>query len=254
MILQNQYILKLASMGRRIDHRNPDEFRKIVIEKNPIEKPEGSARVKIGNTEVIAGVKLDVGEPYPDKEDEGVLITNAEFSPLASPEFETGPPNEDSIELARVVDRGIRESGAIDTKKLCIEKGEKVWMVYLDIHIINHSGNLIDAAALASITALLNARLPEYDGNRVNAEKKTDPLPVRFKPVAVTFAKINGKLFIDPGLDEEEVMEARFTVTTKDDGNVCALQKSGSEGFTAQEIEKAIELSIEKGKGIRKLL
>lgn len=253
-MLQNQYVLNLASKGLRIDKRKQDEFRKIEVEKNPIDKAEGSARVRMGKTDVLVGVKIGVGEPFPDKQDEGTLIVNAEFSPLASPKFETGPPREGAIELARVVDRGIRESGAIDTKKLCIKKGEKVWMVFVDIQIINHDGNLLDAAALAAITALLEARIPEYDGKTINYEKKTKKLPVLFKPVPVTIAKIAGNLFVDPCLDEENAMGARLTVTTKDDGNMCSLQKGGSEPLVTEEIEKAFDLAVEKGKELRKLV
>jgi len=255
MPLQDEYVLNLASKGTRIDSRKPDEFRKITIEKNPIPKAEGSARVKIGDTEILAGVKIDVGQPFPDKLDEGVLMVGAEFSPLASPLFELGPPRENAIELARVIDRGIRESQTIDTKKLCIKEGEKVWMVHVDIHILNHAGNLIDAAALASITALTNARMPQYTKDKVDYEKKTDKsLPLRFKPVAVTFAKINGNIFMDPVLEEENVMAARLTVTTKEDGNICAIQKGGSTPLTLDEINKSIEQSIKKGKELRKLI
>ncbi len=107
MILQRQYLFNLASKGERIDRRKVDDYRKIVVEPGVIEKAEGSARVKIGDTEVLVGVKMDLGEPYPDKPDDGVMIVGAEFSPIASPGFETGPPDENAIELARVVDRGI---------------------------------------------------------------------------------------------------------------------------------------------------
>ncbi len=253
-MLQNQYILNLASKGLRIDKRKQDEFRKTEVEKNPIDKAEGSARVRMGKTDVLVGVKMEVGEPFPDKQDEGTLIVNAEFSPLASPKFETGPPREDAIELARVVDRGIRESGAIDTKKLCIKKGEKVWMVFIDIQILNHDGNLMDAAALAAITALLGTKIPEYDGKMVNHEKRTKKLHVLFKPVPVTTVKIAGNMFVDPCLDEENIMGARLTVTTKDDGNMCSLQKGGSEPLVMEEIEKALDLAVEKGKELRKLV
>ena len=102
----------------RLDGRKKEEFRKIEIETGVIKTAEGSARVKCGNTEVIAGVKLDVGEPFPDIPDEGVLMVGAELLPLSNPEFESGPPSTESIEVARVIDRGIRESQAIDTKKL----------------------------------------------------------------------------------------------------------------------------------------
>lgn len=253
-MFQNQYVLNLASKGLRIDKRKQDEFRKIEVEKNPIEKAEGSARVRIGKTDIIAGVKMGIGEPFPDKPDDGTLIVNAEFSPLASPKFETGPPRENAIELARVVDRGIRESGAIDTKKLCIKKEEKVWMVFVDIQVLNHDGNLIDAAALAAATALFEARMPEYDGKIINYEKKTKKLPVFFKPVSVTIVKIAGNMFVDPSLDEENAMGARLTITTKDDGNMCSLQKGGSEPLVIEEIEKAFDLAVEKGKELRKLV
>lgn len=254
MRLQTQYLVELAAKGIRGDGRKPNEYRKIEIERNVIAKAEGSAKVRIGKTEVIAGVKMEVGEPFPDKPEEGVLITNAEFSPIASPEFEAGPPDEDAIELARVVDRGIRESKAIDMEKLCIIPEEKVWIVFVDIHILNHSGNLIDAAALASIEALRCSKIPSYDGKKIDYENKTTPLPVIHLPIAVTTVKINNLCMVDPNLDEEDVMSARMTVVTKEDGNICAIQKGGSEGLLQEDIEKIFKLSIEKGNEIRKML
>jgi exosome complex component RRP42 len=255
MNIHNRYLINLASRNVRMDGRKTDEYRKIVIEKDVIAKAEGSARVRIGKTEVLAGVKIDIGTPFSDRPGEGVLMTNAEFSPIASPEFEKGPPSEDSIELARVVDRGIRESGMIDVGKLCIEKGEKVWMVFVDIHILNHEGNLIDAASLAAATALLNSRMPAFDGEKVDYYgKKGKPLLVKGKPVAVTMVRIGNALLVDPKLEEEDAMECRITVTTNDKGNITAIQKSGSGSLSAEEIEKAFETSVSAGKEIRKLM
>ena len=67
--------------GKRFDNRSPEQFRDIVIETGVSKKAEGSARVKIGKTEVIVGVKLDVAEPYPDSPDKGNLMTTAELTP-----------------------------------------------------------------------------------------------------------------------------------------------------------------------------
>ncbi len=254
MNVQTRYIHDMISRGLRIDGRKLDEHRKIVIEKNVIEHAEGSARVRLGDTEVIVGVKMDVGEPFPDTPNEGVLIVNAELSPLASPEFELGPPGENAIELARVVDRGIRESKCIDMEKLCIKEGEKVWMVFIDIQPLNHDGNLIDASGIAAITALLNTKIPKYDGERVNYEEKKDKLPVREKPIPVTLAQINGKLIVDPTREEEDVMNSRITIITKGNGNICAMQKGGRGGFSMEKIEEAIDIAIKKGKEIRGLL
>ncbi len=254
MIVQKEHYRNLMLNGMRVDGRKPDEFRKIDVEINPIYKAEGSARVRIGETDVIAGVKIDVGTPFPDKLDEGILMVNAEFSPVASPDFEPGPPGENAIELARVIDRGIRESKTIDNKELCIKKGEKVWMVMVDVHIINHDGNLIDAAGLAAITALHNARMPEYDGEKVIYDKKVKKLPVKYKPVPVSLNKMGDHLFVDACIEEEEVAEARLTVTTKDDGNIVAIQKGGPEPLSAEEIEKAFEIAGRISKDLRKLV
>jgi len=254
MKFQAQYINNLISKGSRIDGRKIDEHRKLTIEKDVIEHAEGSAKVMLGETEVIAGVKMDVGEPFPDTPNEGVLIVNAELSPLASPEFELGPPREEAIELARIVDRGIRESNCIDREKLCIKKGEKVWMLFVDIQPLNHDGNLIDASGIATIVALLNTKMPEYDGEKVNYEKKKGKLPVKEKPVPVTLAQINDKLVVDPGIDEEDVMNSRITIVTKDDRNICAIQKGGKSGFLMERVEEAIDIAVKKGKEIRKML
>ena len=176
--IKRKYLHKLAQANKRIDGRAFDEYRPIKIETNFVKKAEGSAKVELGNTKVLVGVKLEVGEPYPDSPDCGVLTTNAELIPMASPEFEAGPPDEKSIELARVVDRGIRESEMIDLEKLCIEPGEKVWVVFVDIHILDFDGNLFDASSLAALAALLTAKVP----NERFDLGEDQPLPIKNDP------------------------------------------------------------------------
>jgi len=257
MKVQDEFIRRLASQGKRADGRKFDETRKIEIIERPIEKAEGSALVKIGRTQVIAGVKLDVGEPFPDRPDEGVLMTGSEFSPISYAEFEPGPPGKESIELARVVDRGIREAGALDMKKLCIKKGEKVWMVFVDINILDNYGNLLDAASIAATAALSNAVFPALDKEgRVDAlaPKTKKKLPLVFKPIACTSYKVGDRLLLDPTIDEENASTARLTVTSRDDGNLCAMQKGGIDGLTTDDVMSAVETSIKKGKEIRKLI
>jgi len=253
----NEYAKDLLIKNIRIDGRKTDEYRKITLETGVSSKSaEGSARVRIGETEVIAGVKTDVGDPYPDKPDEGSIIVNVELLPLASPEFESGPPNINSIELSRVVDRGIRESKAIDFKKLCIKKGEKIWLVFIDIYPINDAGNLYDAAALAAMAALKDAKMLEYDEKKdmVLYEKKTDkPLPIKKTPVSCTAYKTGNTYIIDPNDKEEESMDARLTVVTDGD-KIHAMQKGGKKPLNTEDIDKMIDLSIKKSKELLKHL
>ncbi len=210
----------------------------------------------MGKTEVLVGVKIESGEPFSDTPNEGVLTVNAELVPLASPTFEPGPPDEKSIELARVVDRGIRESKAIATEDLVVEAGKKVFIVFVDVYVLNHDGNLIDASALAALAALLNTKMFNYEvkEGEVKIKPGYKPLPLRNHPVAVTFAKINDKLVVDPWLEEEQVMEARLTMTIEKDGKVCAMQKGGYGVFTTQQILEAGKIAQEKATELRKLV
>jgi len=254
--VKQKQIAQLIAKGKRLDGRGLNDYREIKIEQGVIEKAEGSARVLLGKTEVMAGVKIEIGQPFPDMPNDGVLTVNAELVPLASPTFEPGPPDENSIELARIVDRGIRESKAVDLGKLCVEAGKKVFIIFVDIYVLNHDGNLIDASALAAMAALLNTKMFNYEveGGEVKIKPGYTPLPVRKHPVSVTFAKINDKLVVDPWLEEEQVMDARLTITTDDDGNICAVQKGGSGYFTSKQIMEAAHIAREKASEIRKSL
>lgn len=249
-----EYAIELIERGKRIDGRNFDEFRKIEIKTNVAGKAEGSATVKLGETEVIAGVKMEIAKPFEDTPNEGVLVVNAEFSPLASPDFESGPPSENAVELARIVDRGIRESKAIKMDELVIEAGEKVWGIFIDIHIINHKGNLIDAAALAAITALSNTRVPKIVDEKIVRKEFERRLSVEHQPITVSVCKLGNKYILDPLLEEENVLDAKLSVAVMEDNRICALQKQGNKGLEFDEIETMIDLAMEKSKEIRKLI
>ena len=254
--IRERQIAQLISRGKRLDGRGQTEYRPIQIETGVIEKAEGSARVSLGKTIVMVGVKIGIGEPFSDRPNEGVLTVNSELVPLASPEFEAGPPGRESIELARVVDRGIRESKAIELEKLCIVPGKKVFVAFIDVYVLNHDGNLIDASALAALAALMNTKIFNYEIEDGEIIKKPGyiSLPLRNYPTTITLANINGKMIIDPWLDEEQVMKTRFTVTFTKDGNICAIQKGGQGTLTPQQIIDAVQIASEKADELRKLV
>jgi len=292
--IKKDYITKLAEQGKRVDGRTFDQYRTIDIETKVVNKAEGSARIKIGNTQVLVGIKMDLGEPFPDTPDCGVLSTAAEFVPLASPDFESGPPRENAIELARVVDRGVRESEVVDIKKLVITPGEKVWIVFIDIHILDYDGNLFDAASLGALAALMTTKVPIlrflqsgtlekkdletwYNNTSIkdiidlysipgldefiaskNKEAPTDikdiPLPMIEPPISCTAIKINDYVMFDASLDEELIADARLTVATDHKGDIRAMQKGLSGSFSREEIQKVIKGALDNGQEIRKQL
>ncbi|ASJ02181.1 RNA-binding protein [Thermococcus profundus] len=251
-------IVSLLKEGKRIDGRGFEDYRDIEIKTGIIEKAEGSAWVRLGDTRVLVGIKIDVGEPFPDLPDKGVMTTNVELVPLASPTFEPGPPDERAIELARVVDRGIRESGAVELEKLVIVPGKLVRVVFIDVHVLDHDGNLFDATGLAAMAALLTTRVPKVEYNEETGElvklDEYEPLPVRHIPLPVTFAKIGSSIIVDPNLDEETVMDSRITVTTDETGHISAVQKGEGGSFKLEEVMYAVDTAIKKAEELRKIL
>lgn len=243
--LTGERIRKYLQEGKRFDNRKLDEFREITIETGVSKNAEGSAKVKIGKTEVLVGVKMNVGEPYPDSPNKGNLMVTAELLPLSSPRFESGPPKFPVIELGRVIDRGIRESKFIDFEKLCIKEGEKVWTVMVDIYSINDDGNLLDAAGLGAIAALKNAKVPKYDKKEervIYGEKTKDSLPLSKEiPIAITVHKIGEDFIVDPTREEEDISKTRVTMGSSD-GIISSIQKGRETSLKLEEFDKVLEI------------
>jgi len=250
--LKKHSMASLIEKGLRIDGRKLNEYREITIIPNYIAKAEGSAYVKVGGTVVIAGLKVGVGTPFPDTPNDGVITVNAEFVPFASPTFEPGPPDENAIELARVIDRSIRELRVVDLSKLAIFPGEKVYILWLDIYVFDHDGNLLDASMLAAMTTLLTAKIPkavvkEEKNVELNKEEKI-PLPINNKVVTVTVGKVNNRLIVDPTVDEEQILECKLAVSISEDGRIAGMQKMGTGVFTEDEVLEAVKLAKEASK------
>ena len=242
--ITGERIKEYLKEDKRFDGRKPLEFREISIETGVSENAEGSARVKIGKTEVLVGIKMKIGEPYPDSPNEGNMMVTAELLPLSSPRFENGPPRFPAIELGRLTDRLIRESKFIDTKGLCIKEGEKVWTVFVDVYSINDDGNLLDAAAIGAITALKSARIPEYnlEEDKVYFGKLTDKkLPLTDMPLfPKTFHKIGDKFIVDPTREEEDISKTRVTIGSSG-GIIHSMQKGESESLSIEELYSLLD-------------
>ncbi|NIP36628.1 MAG: RNA-binding protein, partial [Thermoplasmata archaeon] len=78
--IKKDYIRSMAEKGLRLDGRAMDEQREVIVEKPYLGSAEGSARVKLGKTDVIVGVKIEAGSPFSDRPNLGVLISTAEMA------------------------------------------------------------------------------------------------------------------------------------------------------------------------------
>ncbi|KAL6046303.1 3'-5'-exoribonuclease [Balamuthia mandrillaris] len=229
---ERDFILASLLESRRVDGRGLFDFRALRL---TFGHEPGHCQLQLGQTRIYVVVSCQVVEPYADRPTEGFFHFNTEFSPMADPLFEGGRPSEGAIELGRIVERGLRESRAIDTEALCIKAGESVWAIRCDIHVLDNGGNLIDSASIATMAALLHFRRPDVtiDGDNVIvhpfSEREPVPLSIHHVPICVTFGffQQGQYLVVDPSWKEEQVMEGRMTVILNTHKEICGVQKGG---------------------------
>ncbi|RAL43104.1 unnamed protein product [Cuscuta campestris] len=255
----NKQFIKTALVSDlRVDGRRPFDYRRLTIK---FGREEGTSEVQLGHTHVMGVVTSQLVQPYRDRPNEGSLAIFVEFSPMADPSFEAGRPGESSVELGRIIDRGLRESRAIDTESLCVVSGKWVWSIRVDLHILDNGGNIVDAANVAALAALSTFRRPECtlggeDGPEVilHPPEVREPLPliIHHMPIAITFAFIGKEniVVIDPTHFEEAVMGSRMTVTLNANGDVCAIQKPGGDGIMQSVILQCLRIASVKAADI----
>ncbi|MCL4373491.1 MAG: RNA-binding protein [Candidatus Marsarchaeota archaeon] len=248
-VIKTKYVRELLANGKREDGRSINDFRSIRIANDIVSSAEGSAQVDLGSTRVLVGVKLEIDTPMEDNPEEGNLTVSSELLPLASADYEPGPPSPEAIELARVVDRGIRAGSCVDMKSLFIEEG-KAWFVYADIYVLNYDGNLIDASTMAVMSALMHTRVPKYEDGKIIREESSGKLKIDNIVTSATFGKIDGHLLLDTTKNEENAADARLTIAT-DDNYVRAMQKGLSGSLSTNDVIELAGLAFEKHKEIK---
>ncbi|MGI0134616.1 MAG: exosome complex protein Rrp42, partial [Candidatus Micrarchaeaceae archaeon] len=206
----------------------------------------------LGGTRILAGTKVVLGEPMHDLPNQGSFSVSAELLPLAHEEYETGPPKPEAIELARVVDRGIRAGNCIDLEDLFIEEG-KVWSIYVDLYVLNYAGNLFDASALAAMSAIMTTRVPKYEDGKEIREDRSRRLKINNIVTTSTFGKIGKTILLDLDENEDTASDARITIAT-DDEVIRASQKGLRGSFSSNEIEMMLDKTFEKRKELKRHL
>ncbi len=247
-------IYNLLLQDKRIDGRHPKSLRSITIQTDLIAKADGSALVTMGGTKILTGIKVEVGSPFSDRPDEGIFTVNAELLPLASTSFEPGPPDERGVELARVVDRSLREGKALDLKKLCLVEGEKVYVLFIDIYVLDYDGNYFDPALISALAALATLKIPKYEvvNGEVKKTGETFRLELTSLPFTVMMGILGEKFLVDPQIEEEKVLDVSLIIGTDEKGNIVSIQKNTSGPIPVNLLDTILDTAVKKTEEIRK--
>lgn len=252
-IMRNK-VYNLLLQDRRIDGRHPKELRPLSIQTGLLSKAEGSALVSMGSTKILTGIKIELGTPFPDRPDEGTFTVNAELLPLASTSFEPGPPDERGVELARVVDRSIRESGVLDLKKLCLIEGEKVYIIFIDIYVLDYDGNYFDPSLISALAALATAKIPKYEvaDGKLRKTEEHFSLELNSLPFTVMIGVLGEKFLIDPQMEEEKVLDVSMIIGADEKGNITCIQKNSPGQVPINLMDEILETVVEKTDEVRR--
>lgn len=215
---------------------------------------------------MIANVHGEIVPPFPDRPTEGFLHFNVELSPMASQNFEVGRPSPMAVELARIVDRGIRECRALDTEALAIIAGEKVWAITCNIHVVDHGGNLVDCVSLAAIAAMMHYRRPEVSVQNNSTvvynidEHAAVPLSLHHIPISISFCFIESRddgepiIFMDPTDREERITDGSMTFTFNSFRELCAVHKIGGAAISTNDVLRCANIAAARVSELTEIL
>lgn len=183
------------------------------LETNVIASASGSARFLLANSDIIVGIKPEIDTPAPNKPNEGKIEFFVDCSSNALLDFEGRGGEELALEISNCLRIAYGSPNAFDLKSLCILPKHQCWKLYVDVLILQCSGNLYDAISLAVKSALFNTKIPRVssallDGGNVDLVLTDDPhdcdrLNIDSAPILVTTCKIGDQCVVDPSIEEE---------------------------------------------------
>ncbi|KAJ1676585.1 3'-5'-exoribonuclease, partial [Spiromyces aspiralis] len=159
------------------------------------------------------------------------------------------------VTVSRTIDKVLHRNRVVDTESLCILAGKKVWAIRVDIHFLDYDGNFVDAACIATITALKHFKRPDVtlDGETAIIHSVLDkppvPLSINYIPICVTFGFFGDEsqyLIVDPSLIEEQVQSANLTLALNNQSEVCAINKAGGKPLTLEQTLRCIKIASTK--------
>ncbi|KAL8293246.1 hypothetical protein RQP46_000940 [Phenoliferia psychrophenolica] len=245
------FVLKALRSGIRTDGRTAYDSRPAKLS---FGDELGWVECRLGETRVVVQVSAEIVKPLVDRPYEGFLVISTEISPMASSSYEAGRASDEEVVLARLLEKALRKSEAVDREALCIVAGQKVWSIRVDVHFLDDEGNMLDCASVAAITALRHFRRPDVTviGEEVTVHSMSErvpvPLAIHHSPFCQTFAFFGDESLcvLDPTHLESLLASGTLTVTLNSQQEICVLSKAGGSPLPADDIMKVVQIGIQR--------
>eukprot|EP01139_Manchomonas_bermudensis_P020073 Amastigsp_a677882_7.p2 type:complete len:352 gc:universal Amastigsp_a677882_7:84-1139(+) len=250
---ERSFLRAALTASQRVDGRGLLEYRRVKIS---FPGEPGAAEVQLGTTRVHAVVSAELVEPFPERATEGFFHFSTELSGMCSERFRDGErgTRAASLQISRLIERTLRDSSALDVESLCVIAGVSVWSVRVDIHVLDHDGNLNDGCCLAAAAALQHFRRPDVtvDNGRAIVHPMTErepvPLSLHHVPLCVTFGVFDegAVVVVDPSAKEEDAMDSVLVVAVNAHREVCCVDKAGGQPLPAEVIVRCVQTAAAK--------
>lgn len=260
---EKTFIIHGVQDNLREDGRGCEDYRHIELETDVVSNTSGSAKLRLANTDILVGVKAELGAPLAEKPNTGRLEFFVDCSANATPEFEGRGGEELAVEISNMLTRAYDCPSCLDLNKLCVVPGQQCWVLYVDVLLLECGGNLFDASSLAVKAALFNTSIPtltvSQDEGHIELELSDDPhdvqkLDVSLAPCVVTLSKIGHSHVVDASQKEEACCLARLMLGVTEKGTVTAMKKEGSGSLDVSSVEDMLETGKRVGQSLNKSL
>ncbi|XP_072169225.1 exosome complex component RRP42-like [Diadema setosum] len=243
---EKTFIIHGVKDNLRSDGRSCRSYRNMELECGVVSNTSGSARLILSDTQVLVGVKAEMGPPAESCPHQGSIEFFVDFSANASPKFEGRGGTELATEIANMLGMVYKDEKKLDYKSLCVIPRQCCWTLYVDIVVLECGGNLFDAIALAVKAALFNTRIPDVrvqrdmDGTE-DIEVSDNPhdyhkLDTQQLPLLVTVSKVGQGHIVDATLQEEACSMACLVVAVTTEGAIDGVVKKGSGSLAVESI------------------
>lgn len=261
---ERTFIIHGVEDNLRCDGRGCLEYRHIEMELGTAPNCSGSSHVRIANTDVLVGVKAEIAPPDPSSLDSGRIEFFVDLTANADPEFEGSGGDDLGQHIAGALTEAYFSRRFLDLTPLCIVKGQQVWVLYVDILILELGGSLYDAVSIAVKAALCDLRIPKLavtigEDGRPEITVSDDPFAVEPLligniPCFVTLSKIGSQFVVDVSQEEAECSTVNICCAVAPNGKMATTLKTGVGSIHPENLIEALQLSQEIGVSLHKAL
>lgn len=268
---ERRYMESGIAQDLRADGRGRLHFRPFSIEPGVIPQANGSARVRLGGTHIIASVKAELGAPAPARPGHGHLHVSVDCAPQIVSTAADQDPDLLALDLSRALHRcllgGASGAGAaLHLPTLALVPGKLCWALHVDALVLGADGNLLDCAAVAVRAALADTGVPKVDvvsteggagGGEVEVVDVDDGDPEGFArldaarvPLVVTLTKVGKDYFVDASAAEEQAQQASASVSVAvtPEGRIAGVVKRTGAGVQPAVLVDMLGLAREVGR------